>query len=58
MSRDEPPSIEYSLAGIEIMLGAIHEELEIIAKDVTSMSKGTTKFLDSYEKILSQQGLV
>ena len=58
MSRDEPPGIESSLQAIKEELESIDNNLDCIAIATINLQKGLTKFLESYEKILSQQGLV
>ncbi len=58
MSRDEPPSVESSLQAIKEELESIDNNLDRIAIAMISLQKGLTEFLESYVKILSQQGLV
>ena len=52
------PSAEASLGAIKEKLESIDNNLDRIAIAVIGLSKGLTKFLESYEKILAQQGLV
>jgi hypothetical protein len=42
----------------EKILKSIDSRLDLISAALISMSEGITKFLESYEKILSQQGIL